>query len=177
MPRVNRVSKARKAQGSCSCGSTIGVGDSYKWIKFRYGGRRVKCSKCEFKRSELTRSAYLSQGYDLEDRFASIAVSFERCGDGSLDFSDMQSDMGDVASEFGALGEEQEESRDAMPESLQCGDVGTMLEERSSACLSLQEEIESAAGSLDEIEESLSDEEIEDEARSILESVSFDWEV
>lgn len=31
MPRVNRVKKARKDQGTCRCGHVIKAGESYQW--------------------------------------------------------------------------------------------------------------------------------------------------
>jgi len=55
MPRVNHVAKARKAQGNCGkCGTPIKQGDPYKWIKFRYGGKRIICGKCQFRDGDLT---------------------------------------------------------------------------------------------------------------------------
>jgi len=59
MPRVNAVKKAQKAQGTCGrCGTEINVGDAYVWIKFRRGGRFVRCTslKCHFRPSDLTQS-------------------------------------------------------------------------------------------------------------------------
>ena len=73
MPRVTRVAKAQKAQGSCSkCGKKIAKGDPYIWWKFRFGGKRVRCAECPPKPSDLTQSEYLSQVYDLEERIGDI---------------------------------------------------------------------------------------------------------
>jgi hypothetical protein len=51
MPRVNHVKRARKDQGSCGkCGDKLPAGSGYRWIKFRYGGKRQRCLKggCAF---------------------------------------------------------------------------------------------------------------------------------
>lgn len=76
MPRVNRVKKARKDQGSCGkCGEPILAGDPYIWAKPRYGGKRVRCVKyhaCRFRPSQLTSSEIKGTIYgaqeDWEDR-------------------------------------------------------------------------------------------------------------
>lgn len=67
MPRINHVAKARKDQGSCSrCGKKIAAGQPYKWIKPRYGGRKVVCGSCQFRDSDLT-SSKVGQVYDARD--------------------------------------------------------------------------------------------------------------
>jgi hypothetical protein len=66
MPRVHRVKKSRKAQGACGkCGDLLGVGCAYLWWKFRYGGKRKRCTKpmCWPKQSDLTSSDKLSRLY------------------------------------------------------------------------------------------------------------------
>lgn len=68
--RVTTVQAARKPQGTCGrCGITIDKGDSYRWWKFRYGGRRIRCTKptCAPKRSELTQNEVLGTAWDLAD--------------------------------------------------------------------------------------------------------------
>lgn len=68
MPRVNVVEKSRKSQGKCGrCGKELPAGSAYRWIKFRHGGRRVRCMDpaCAFRASDLTQSkmsaAYAAQ--------------------------------------------------------------------------------------------------------------------
>ena len=66
MPRINVVKSTRKPQGPCGkCGVEINKGDPYRWIKFRYGGKRVRCMKptCSFRQSELVSSDKLSRLY------------------------------------------------------------------------------------------------------------------
>lgn len=85
MPRVNRVAKARKAQGSCGkCHKTIAAGDPYIWVKPRYGGKRVRCTdpRCRFRPSELTSSEIRSEIYsaqeDWEDNGGPLNVDLAR---------------------------------------------------------------------------------------------------
>lgn len=69
MPRINHVEKARKPVGQCgSCSTTIKKGDAYYWLAFRFGGKRVRCSKpeCRFKRSDTTQSK-LSEVYAAQE--------------------------------------------------------------------------------------------------------------
>jgi len=68
--RVNRVKKSRKEQGTCGkCGVTLPAGGAYIWWKFRYGGKRKRCTKpeCYPKRSDLTQNEVLTALYDLQD--------------------------------------------------------------------------------------------------------------
>lgn len=133
MPRVNVVKKAVKDQGTCKCGKEIKAGDAYKWIKFRYGGRRVKCADCSFKASELTQSEFLSTMYDLNDRLEDLS------GD---DPSEIQSEIEDIASEFNNLADETQGKYDNMPEGLQQGDTGQLLEQRASECQDVASNLE-----------------------------------
>lgn len=69
MPRINHVEKARKAIGQCGkCSVKIEKGDSYYWLAFRYGGKRVRCSKpeCRFMRSDTTQSK-LAAAYSAQE--------------------------------------------------------------------------------------------------------------
>lgn len=124
MARVHHR-KARKdypAQG-------IAKGDMYYYVKIKTGPRtsREMRSKTPFKRSALTQSDYLSQLYDWED--------------GKAEISDMESAQ-QFADDIRALGEEQDEKFNNMPEGLQQGDSGQMLEARRDACEQAASEIE-----------------------------------
>lgn len=127
MPRINHVAKAQKDQGACGgCGVEIKAGDPYKWIKFRFGGKKIRCGTCKFKDSDLTQSEFLSQVYDLNDRITALS---------DLDnLDDLQAEVEDIASEYEALADECYEKKENMPEGLQEGEVGQLLEERSDGC-------------------------------------------
>lgn len=107
----------------------IAKGDMYYYVKIKTGPytSRVMRSKTPFKRSALTSSDFLSQLYDWEDALSDL---------GSMD------DAQQFADDIRALGEEQRERFDNMPEGLQQGDSGQMLEQRADACEAAADEIE-----------------------------------
>ena len=73
MPRVNRVKKARKDQGSCGrCRTPLPAGSAYRWWKFRHGGKHKRCmaEKCRPRASELTGSEFLSAVYSAQETFS-----------------------------------------------------------------------------------------------------------
>ena len=110
--------------------SGIAKGDSYWYVKIKTGPRssRVMRQKHPFKRSQLTSSDFLSQLYDWEDSIA--------------DFAGTHDELQDFADTIRQLGEEQRDKYDNMPEGLQQGDTGQMLEQRADACESAADEIE-----------------------------------
>lgn len=140
--RVNVVKKARMDQGMCSCGHRIEKGESYKWIKFRFGVRRFKCANCSFRASELTQSDFLGQVYDLNDRLGALCCEMSP--------EDLAEEIENIASEFNSLGDEQEEKKSNMPEQLQDGDVGQMLESRADSCRDVASNLEGVDCSFDE---------------------------
>lgn len=128
MPRVHKVKKARKAYPE----DGIAKGDSYYWWKFRYGGKRR--SKTYPRRSQLTQSAFLSAIYDIEEDLGNLAAE---------DGDDLLAQLEDLASRIRELGEEAQENRENMPQSLQDGEVGQMLEERYEVCEAWADGLES----------------------------------
>lgn len=66
--RVVLVKKARKCAGKCcKCQATVRKGQPYSWIKFRNEPRLVACQKCNFTRSDLTKSDKLARVYAAQD--------------------------------------------------------------------------------------------------------------
>lgn len=131
MAKVHHVKHARKAIRS----EGIKVGDEYYWWKFRYGAKRV--SKTYPKRQQLTQSDFLSQVYDLEDRINELSI------DAYASAEPLKSDLDEIAADIRALGEEQDEKLQNMPEGLQQGATGELLQERYDACEAWADEIES----------------------------------
>lgn len=115
----------------------IAKGDTYFYVKIKtgpYSSRTIR-SKVRPKRWELTSSDFYSQLWQIEDtRF-----------DGIEDADGLRS----IAEDVRALGEEQQEKFDNMPEGLQQGNTGEMLQERADSCSSWADEIEQAADELD----------------------------
>jgi hypothetical protein len=134
VPRVNKVEKARKAIPS------IGVvpGDSYFWWTFKNqtGPGTKVVSKTYPKPSQLTRSNFKSQWRGFQEEIAELALD-ETLSDA----------LQDIASRIRELGEECQSSLDNMPEGLQQGATGEMLQERIDNCESWASDIEN----LDEV--------------------------
>lgn len=107
----------------------IAKGDEYWYVSIKTGARssRVMRQKTPFKRSQLTQSDYLSQLYDWEDEKADIG---------------QMEDAESFAERIRDLGNEQQEKLDNMPEGLQQGDTGQMIQERIDACENAASEIE-----------------------------------
>jgi len=132
MPKVHFVKKARKDHPP-----DIKKGESYYHWKFRYGG--IRRSKTRPKPSQLTQSEFLSQLYDLQERRDAV------CEHGPTDdFDSFKTEIEDIADEIESLGEECSEKHDNMPEQLQDGDVGQLLEERASRCEDMAQELRDA---------------------------------
>jgi hypothetical protein len=130
MARAHFVKKARQDGPK---GSGIKKGDAYWWWKFMVGGRGgpKHYSKTPPKRSMLTQSSYYSALYDIEDDIAALSAS-ESIGD----------DIADIANRLNELADEQEEKLNNMPEGLQQGSSGEMLQERADACRAAAETLE-----------------------------------
>lgn len=157
MPRVIHVMHAQKDYPDAG----IKKGEEYYHWKFRYGG--LHRSKTPPKPSQLTQSEFLSQLYDIQDRLAEIT------GD---DISTLQGDVESISEELNQMAEECREKHDNMPEGLQEGEVGQMLEERADAC-------ENAASELDGIDFDINDDQtFYDEVKEELEDdLELDSEV
>lgn len=137
MAKVHFVKSARKDNPVAK------VGESYYWWKPMVGGRggAKRYSKERPKPSQLTQSEFLSAAYAAQE---------------SLDAAKDADAFRTVAEEVRSLGDETQAKYDNMPEGLQQGDTGQMLEERASQCSEWADQIESAA---DDLESKLSERE------------------
>ena len=96
MPSVKLVKRARKAQGKCGkCNEVLSIGSPYRWWKFRYGGRYVRCTKSEcFPRpSELTQSEFRSAAYSIQENNEDAVTSAD-------DVDALESLRDDIASQI-----------------------------------------------------------------------------
>lgn len=130
MPRVHtqRAAKDYPEQG-------IEKGEIYyKWT-LRPGGPYSRGttykSKTFPKPWQLTSSEFLQRQYMLEDRLQELTE--EDLLNGELE---------SIASDIRELGEEQQEKFDNMPEGLQQGSTGEMIEERACNCEAWADEVE-----------------------------------
>jgi hypothetical protein len=133
MPKVTHVKHARKAIKE----SGIKKGDSYYWWKFRFGG--IHRSKTQPKPSQLTQSTFLSTMLELQERTEALVSNLR---DGKTTCSDAASELSDIASEVRSAGEECQSSLDNMPEGLQQGDTGQMLQTRIDAAETIADDLE-----------------------------------
>lgn len=103
----------------------IKKGESYYWWKFkaRYGNSPRKMSKTRPRPSQLTQSEYLSQALALQERVEDLAPD-----------STLPDELPGVIDDLRSLGDEQGDKLDNMPEGLQQGDTGQLLEQRRDAC-------------------------------------------
>lgn len=150
MPRVHHVQSARKAQPL----SGIAVGDSYYWWKFNFGPKMV--SKTPPQRHQLTRSAFLSTVYQIEDEVGGV---------GDISRADLEALVDSAKSQIEDLSSETQGSLDNMPEGLQEGDTGQLLQGRIDS-------LEEWASELDQIEVPTEDEEKASDFQERLEDAS-----
>jgi hypothetical protein len=133
-------------------------GETYYTWGMMMGGRGVQQrSRTQPKRSQLTNSDFLGQIYDLEDDSGFDAAT---CPE------DLASARDDIAQQLRDLGQEQQDKYDNMPDGLQQGDTGVLLEERAQACEQIADEFDQV--DLDDYEDLDSSEidEAKDEFRS-----------
>lgn len=131
MPRVHKVNAARKDYPE----EGISKGDTYYWWQFNFTKTRVK-SKTYPKRSQLTKSHYLSSAYDIDD---------------SIQAMEDPEDLSMYMDEIEALKDEAQDALDSMPEHLQ---------ETSSSGQTLQQYVDSLEGwhqELDSIDTGIED--------------------
>lgn len=133
MPKVNFVKSAAKDNPVCK------KGESYYWWKFRYGGKHYSLTPP--KASQLTQSEFLSTLYNLQEQRDNLVSSFRE----GKDYDSFKSDVESLAEEFTTLGSECQDKFDNMPEGLQQGDVGQLLETRANKCEEIASELTDAA--------------------------------
>lgn len=120
----------------------IKKGEPYYWWQFKNSNPTI--SKTAPKRSQLTRSGYLSQLYDLQDRLGEIRSDVSTP-------DNLESIVSDITSELENLKDECQSSLDNMPEGLQeNSSSGQLLQERIDALDSAVSELESVDIDYDE---------------------------
>lgn len=149
-------------------------GQTYYTWSFRFGGTHISLTPP--RRSQLTQSSFLGQLYDIEDRIGDLTAD---------DADGLKSEVDDIVSELENLKDETQSSKDNMPEGLQEGDTGQLLQERVDALENAISEFEALDLEYDEPdeddiraeldpeegEENVTDDQVEEEKRVKLE----DW--
>jgi hypothetical protein len=123
MPRVHHVKKARRGVPS------IGVkpGDSYYWWANRAPGSRSgvkRYSKTPPKPSQTTGNPFYAELYSIQEDIGEATPE---------DLADLQEMRDDWVQRVNDLAQEQRDKFDNMPEGLQQGETGQLLEERADA--------------------------------------------
>ena len=159
MARVHHVKKAQKDNPA------VKKGQPYYWWAFRYGGKHY--SETFPRASALTQSAFLGGVYAVQEE----AEDWK-----PVDPAKWREELKDAAESWGdqvrELGEECQSSRDGMPEGLQDGPTGTMLEERACGA----DEIADAIEAIDLDEEDDDDDEEATEPKTENE-IDHEWQM
>lgn len=150
MARAHFVKAARKAYPEAG----INKGDSYWWWQFRHGPKRR--SKTRPRASQLTQSAYLSTLYGLREQVEDFALPDDGTEKDKL--AALKEFIDNLRPDVEGLGEECQNSLDNMPDSLQDGDTGQMLQERIDSCEEAASELDSIIDRCDEAMETEEDE-------------------
>jgi hypothetical protein len=117
MPKVHFVKSARKDN------SVVSKGEPYYWWKIKTGPvSGIKCvSKNRPRPSQLTRSSFYSAVYSAQESFEDQEFNAESC------FETARDEVRDALQE---ILDETQEKLDNMPEGLQQGSTGELLQER-----------------------------------------------
>lgn len=142
MAKANYVKAARKDYPEHG----IKKGEPYWW--WRLYKRAKRYSKTKPRRSQLTGSEFLGDVYDLEDEIEAAAPQSHE---------ELQELINDWVDRVNRLAEDAQERLDNMPEGLQQGDSGQLLEERISACEEWASNLESIDCEPPEEEEDIDD--------------------
>jgi len=147
MAHAHFVKKARRTYR----GTGIKKGMSYWWWKFRRGA--LQRSLTQPRPSQLTQSAFWSS-------YLSSTEAFEDAIREAATMTDLQSARDDLKQALEELRDETEESKSNMPDSLQEGSTGELMQERIDGLEEFIQELEGVE--IPDEEESESDEEDED---------------
>lgn len=146
MPKVHHIKRAQKDYPDID----VKKGEPYyRWsIKLQRGGL-VRMSKTPPKRSQLTVSEFYGTLYSIQED-----NEFAKCGS----FEELAAMKDDVVGQLEELRDQQQEKLDNMPEGLQQGSTGELLQERYDA-------LDSAISELENVDIPESDEEKPDETK------------
>lgn len=134
MARINTVNKSRKEQICGNCKNIIPVGSRYYYIDFYSGRHSVRCEKCGFKPYETTENPYLQSLYQIQYDYS------EKLDEATEET--LEDIVQDIVSDLENLRDEVQERFDNIPEQLQDGDAGSLLQERIDSLESAISDIE-----------------------------------
>jgi hypothetical protein len=131
MARATHVKAARRRYSEDETGIDGGIkkGQSYYWWKFKRGGKRFSLTPP--RASQLTQSAFYGTLADLQDRINALEPN-----------ESLVDEVPSLSEALQELGEECQSSLDNMPEGLQQGPTGELLQERIDACQGAADELD-----------------------------------
>ena len=174
MARTNIVKSARKEQGLCRVcrdeNKPIGIGDPYKWVKPRFGGKIVAHVDCAIPLSMVSSSKMVAIWEDVD------ALDRETV-------EDVADNLHALAGRVRGIGEEYQESADNQREYFPDSEVAEENEEKAQEldgwADSLESEADEAEGEIDELDTLIverDDPDTSDERKEELESEIEDKE-
>lgn len=117
MGEVVKIDKSRKEFRCSKCGEVIPIGSAYYRGKLNFAHDIIRCSKCRLQRWEVTTSDYkLSVG--------NIVYNWRE------DFGVSEDVIEQIADELESIRDDLQDRLDNMPEGLQEGDAGQILQDR-----------------------------------------------
>jgi hypothetical protein len=139
----------RKAAGSCSrCRDDIKAGDAYRWWKFRFGGKRIRCMKarCAPRPSDLTQSK-MSSVYAAQENVDDVLMDWD-----TIDLDDVRGPLEELIDEVETIGEEYQEAADNQRDTFPDSPTADENEERAQQLEEWKDQLEDAKDSLEEFE-------------------------
>lgn len=117
MGKVVKIDKSRKEFRCSKCGEVIPIGSAYYRGELNFAHDIIRCSKCRLKPWEVTTSDYkLSVG--------NIVYNWRE------DFGVSEDVIEQIADELESIRDDLQDRLDNMPEGLQEGDAGQILQDR-----------------------------------------------
>ena len=153
---ITRVKKSRKEYRCSKCGEIIPVGSAYIRGDLNFSKPIIRCTKCGLKGYEVTTSEYVRSVGPIVEDWRDSYLPNEEGRDSIVD-------------ELGNIRDELQDHFDNMPEGLQYGDTGQLLEERISYLDDAISELENIDFEDFDDNEDIDFEELIDNALSVIE--------
>lgn len=171
MPKVHSVKAARKDVPN----SDIKKGESYFWWAFMVGGRGgpKRVSRTYPRPSQLTQSEYLSTCYAAQESVEDANVA---------DIDGLIATIEAARDDISNQADECDSKYNNMPENLQQGDTGQLLESRRDAAQVMVDVLDDVIGQLNDLSSEMDSEHDEDEdddlmgrAQDIVDDIAWDF--
>lgn len=145
--KVQTVQSARKVPGRCeSCGKDIGIGGSYKYVKPRYGARRVRHVDCPMWRPSELASGKIATAYAAQEGAHDELDALEHpdsWGFCEMWLDDVRVILSGCAAGANDCRDEYQEGFDNLPENFQNSQTGEEIQEKIDLLESWADELES----------------------------------